>query len=384
MARATTTSPLLAAFAGLLALAVAIGVGRFVYTPILPLMVAALGLSKFTAGLLASANYAGYLAGAFLAAGSLPGSRRAWLLLSLLASVLTTAMMGTTASVALLLALRFVGGLASAFAFVFISTIVLELAVAAARPILPAVMYAGVGVGIVVSAALVSGLRGGGSPWSTLWFAAAALALAGTVAVATMAPSQTAAIRRRGPASGASHLTGPFCRLAAAYGLYGFGYVITATFLVALVRGNPALHSIEPIIWIIFGLASIPSAALWTLISRPLGAPRAFALALLVEAAGVLASVTWQTTAGVILAAILVAGTFMGIVTLALVRARRFARGDGRRELALMTATFGVGQIIGPAFAGALFDRLGSIAVPSWTAAGALALAAIVAIKEDP
>src|SRR6476659_1186959 len=116
-------SPLSLAFGGLLAIAAGIGVGRFVYTPILPPMVEALGLSKSEAGLIASANFAGYLAGALLAAVRLPGSRRAWLIAALAANAAGLAAMALTTSLAAFLVLRFAAGLVSAFALIFASAL---------------------------------------------------------------------------------------------------------------------------------------------------------------------------------------------------------------------------------------------------------------------
>ena len=84
----------------------------------------------------------------------------------------------------------------------------------------------------------------------------------------------------------------------------------------------------------------------------------------------------WQTAIGMLAAAILVGGTFMGITALGLIRARALATGEPRRALALMTGAFGLGQIVGPAFAGTLADNLGSFTVPSIAAAVALLLAA--------
>jgi predicted MFS family arabinose efflux permease len=371
----SAAAPCAAALAGLVA--VAVGVGRFVYTPILPLMAEALGLSTFTAGLLASANFAGYLAGALFAVCPLPGSRRAWLVGALMASALTTGAMGLTQAVPIFLALRFVGGAASALGLILASAIVLEALAKAGRLDLSTVLFAGVGVGIVASAVLVSALQAEGFGWAALWIASSALSLAGVLAVAVLMPAgrPVAPARSSGPVVVARL---PLIRLVAAYGLFGFGYVITATFLVAIVRADPRLRALEPSIWAVFGLAAAPSVALWTRLARRLGLAGSFALACLVEAAGVLTTVVWQTTAGIFLAAALVGGTFMGLTALGLVRGRSLAGGDSGRALALMTSAFGLGQIVGPSFAGWVARAFGSFAVPSMAAAGALVLAAVL------
>ena len=83
------------AIGGLLSMAAANGIDRFIYTPILPVMAEALGLTASQAGSIASANYLGYLLGALFAARpGLPGSRRRWLLAALAASAICTARHG--------------------------------------------------------------------------------------------------------------------------------------------------------------------------------------------------------------------------------------------------------------------------------------------------
>jgi predicted MFS family arabinose efflux permease len=368
----------LVAFAGLIALAAALGVGRFVYTPILPPMVEALGFTKSTAGLIASANFLGYLVGALLVASPVfGGSRRAWLLGALVASAVTTGAMGLTDSVALFVALRFVGGAASAFVLVLASTLVLERLSQAGRTGLSALCFAGVGTGIAISAVLVAAMLSAGHDWQSLWLASGALSLVAAIAVGTLLRPHFAPTRRNERESRAANRT--LIRLIVAYGLFGFGYVITATFIVAIVRTTPTIRPLEPFIWFVFGFAAAPSVALWTRIATSLGTPRAFALACLVEAIGVAASVLWQTEPGIFLAAVLVGGTFMGLTALGLMHARTLAGGDPRRVLAYMTGAFGTGQIIGPAFAGVLSDRLGSFTVPSIAAVIALIVAALLA-----
>jgi predicted MFS family arabinose efflux permease len=368
-------SPLALALGGLIALVAAMGIGRFVYTPILPVMVESLGLTKGQAGLIASANFAGYLGGALLAATPLlPGSRRVWLLTALTMSALSTGAMTCVSSISAFLALRFIGGVASACVMVFASALVLDRLSVDNRADLAAVHFAGVGTGMAVSAVIVAGLVACGYGWRTLWLASGLAALLAVVVVpglvADYAEPPTPPIANAG--RGDHALTA----LVAAYGLFGFGYVITATFLVAIVRASPAARALEPLIWLVVGLTAAPSVALWGWVGRHIGIARAFAFACVLEAVGVAASVLWLASPGMVLAAALLGGTFVGITALGLVQARRLSQGDPRRTLAVMTAAFGFGQIIGPAFAGMVYDVTGSFLLPSLTAVSALLVAA--------
>src|SRR3954470_14407304 len=113
-----------AAMAGLGALAVAMGVGRFAFTPLLPLMQEDAGISLAQGGYLASANYVGYLAGALWAAR--PARARVAIPAALLAIVFATFAMGFTHGMAAWAPLRFLAGVASAWALVHVSSWCLE------------------------------------------------------------------------------------------------------------------------------------------------------------------------------------------------------------------------------------------------------------------
>ncbi|MDI1284932.1 MAG: YbfB/YjiJ family MFS transporter [Reyranella sp.] len=373
-----TKRPLFLAIGGLLAMAAGIGIGRFVYTPILPPMVEALQLSKSQAGLIASANFVGYLAGALLAAVRLPGTRRTWLLGSLAVNAICLAAMGVATTLPLFLLLRFLAGMASAFTLIFSSALVLDRLARAGRSSLSAVHFAGVGGGIALSAALVGFL----GDWRAMWFASGGLALLAGIAVAVIVPgdnADTQTTSRTAPFK----LSPAFAALAAAYFLFGFGYIITATFIVAMVRDSPQIASLEPYVWVTVGLAAAPSVALWARLGVRWGILKAFAAAALVEAIGVAVSVLWATPIGILLAAIFLGGTFMGLTALGLIAARETGGGDPRSRIALMTASFSAGQIIGPLFAGYAYDLTGSLAMPSLIAVAALVLAALLSIVAD-
>jgi predicted MFS family arabinose efflux permease len=307
---------------GLLAMAVAIGIGRFVYTPILPGMLESLAWSKAEAGLVASSNFLGYLIGALLAARPIAvGRQRRGLIAALLVSATTTLGMAFQSHIAVLMGLRLLGGAASAFVIVLASTLVLARLSAAQRGNFSALHFAGVGVGIMLSAAVVSALQAVGAGWQAMWLWSGGMALLGTVLVAVLIPGPTV-VQAAPPITSAAQSPRGLPMLIIAYGLFGFGYVITATFLVTSVRISPELRELEAWIWILFGFAAVPSVALWSWIAARIGTMMAFALACLAEALGVVASVEWITVPGICLSAALLGGTFMGITALGLIAAR--------------------------------------------------------------
>ncbi len=368
------------AFGGMLALAAGMGIGRFAYTPILPAMVAGLGFSKTAAGLIASANFLGYLAGALLAAlPLLPGGRRRLFLAALVLGAVTTAAMAGTASLPMFLALRFLGGVASAFVLVLGSALVLDRLARAGRSPLAGLHFAGVGIGIAVSAVLVEVLRADGAGWRALWLACGVVSALVIPPVALLVPGGDATASSHAPASA----PGPrgLGTVALCHGLFGFGYVATATFLLAIIRGSPGHGLAEMLIWLATGLAAAPSTAFWGGVGARIGVLRAYALAALVEAAGVTLGGLWPTPAGAFITAILLGGTIMGLTALGFTAAQAIAPAAQRRAFALITAGFGVGQIIGPVIAGWLLDRTGSFAPPSLLAAAALLLASWLAAR---
>lgn len=368
------------------------GIGRFVYTPILPFMVDGLNLSTDDAGLIASANFLGYLVGAlFGTMRGLPGSTRTWFLGALFTSAATTGLMGTVTSVEAFLALRFAGGVASALVLVFSSSLILDHLRAIGRSGLSAVHFAGVGCGIAFSALLIALLAQAHASWADLWFAAGGASIFLLLLSARLVPAQPSvssfeeAAPKQHPVSDKLQLDSALVRLVVAYGLFGFGYVITATFVSVLARTTPTLQPSEPYVWLIVGLAAAPSIFIWNQISARTGARRAIALACLFEAVGVSLTVLSQDPVIFMFGAALLGGTFMGITALGLVEARahlaKLGTVDPRRILALMTASFGLGQMVGPWFAGELSTLTGSLEAPTLCAAAALVVAALLVVR---
>lgn len=320
------------------ALAAAMGIGRFVYTPILPLMTAQAGVSAHTAANLATANYVGYLAGA-LAGTIWPRLARSTTAcrVCLLALVASMAAMPLATNGIEWIALRTVAGVTSALVFVIAVNIMLEQL--RAHPAhLAGWGFGGVGAGIALSAVLVLAT----GEWKIAWWAAAAAAAVLSIGAWSMhsVPAPTTATATGTPRP--PH--GTFTLLLASYTLEGIGYIIAGTFLVAAVAQD-APHWIGGGAWLVVGLATVPSAALWAALSTRWSHPGLLVAALCMQAVGIaVAGVAGGVTAA-LAGAVLFGGTFVGVSTLTLAAGRLLRY---PRAVALLTAGYSVGQILGP------------------------------------
>ncbi|WP_245501500.1 YbfB/YjiJ family MFS transporter [Mesorhizobium sp. M2A.F.Ca.ET.067.02.1.1] len=377
-------SPVRLAFAGMVALAVAQGIGRFVYTPILPGMMEGLHLTPADAGWIAAANYLGYLIGALAAAGGWAhGQERLLMFAGLAASAVLAGLMGLNETMAAFLLLRFLAGLASAFVMVFMASIVFSHLAEAGRGDLQALHFGGVGLGIAVSSALLAILVSEHADWAAGWLWSGALSAVGLLIVMLLAGSATPAngVDGREPALPKDR---SLAKMIVAYGLFGFGYVVTATFLVAIVRQRGGGRVFEATVWMVAGLAGFPSTWFWHKLAARIGIYAAYAAICLIEVVGVTASVVVKGAAGPLIAGVLLGGTFIAITALGIQMGRQLAPRAPRRVFAVMTAAFGLGQIVGPVAAGLLAQASGNYTLASIMAAVALLLSGVIAWSAAP
>lgn len=348
---------------GVLALAAAMGIGRFAFTPILPAMQAEAGLDAAQAGLLASANYAGYLVGALAAGVAVPTAARPGVLLaSAVLVALTTALMAIATGMVAWGVIRFAAGVASAGVFVLASGLVLEELRRTGRAAASGWLFSGVGLGIVVSGAVV-GATVGALGWRGSWLVLSLLAAAAILPAWGWTPRPAAGATANGevgrpPVPDEDRSRGVARPVAlgllfAAYFLEGVGYIVTGTFLVAIVEEMPGLRGTGVWVWIVAGLAVIPSAALWSLLAGRIGFARALVAAYALQAVGVALPLVGGAGAA-FASAVLFGGTFAGITALTLTLAGFLSPGRAAGLVGLLTAVFGIGQVIGPVAGGAL------------------------------
>ncbi len=383
-----TVRPLAVAVAGALALATAMGIGRFAFTPLLPMMLSDGVVDLAGASWLATANYFGYFVGAMLCTvqprlwahfSGLPAiAPTTWLRAGLVATCALTLGMALDAPT-LWPFLRFAAGVASAFVFIFTSGWCLARLGEQQSSHLGGIMYTGPGAGIALSGVLASAMVGWHWHASQGWLLMGAMACAFTAWVWRVFGQRSTAYglpQSAGILSAAPHPLVPavpvvlpvgvsrwhMAWLALAYGLDGLGYIITATFLPVIARqvvpGSPWLD----LFWPLFGLAVVAGALLSTRVPLKVDLRLLLAACYVMQAFGVIMTVWLPTPLGFAIGSLLLGLPFTAITFFAMQEVRRLKPLNPASSMGLLTAVYGLGQIAGPPLAAWLLSRSATVA----------------------
>ncbi|ARP79955.1 hypothetical protein CAL12_03355 [Bordetella genomosp. 8] len=381
------------ALIGMLSVATAIGIGRFAYTPILPVMLQDGWLTLAEGCWLAESNLLGYFVGAILCS-LIPGAWMRWTRREAPDERLAVAGLAATVVLTLGMALpwpwlwqwlRFFSGLASAIAFVFTSSWCLRRLAQQNGTSLAGLIYCGSGVGIMLGGILVSATISLGWSSSACWKILGAVVGAFVLWIGYECRRDRLHGSRRGSLAGdagavphlpqsPSELVESLAEnrglgwLMLAYGLAGFGYVITATFLPVMAREVLPGSIWVDWIWPIYGV----SAALGCLASTRLpphwDTSRLLAACYCTQALGVVMGLWWPDVGGFVLSSVLVGAPFTALTLFAFREARRRWPHRSTSVIGLMTAVYAIGQILSPPLFGALLrSGIGHRQVFAWS-----------------
>ncbi|ANI28627.1 MFS transporter [Yersinia entomophaga] len=364
------------ALSGFLALVVAMGIGRFAFTPQVPLMIAEHQFSLTGAGLVAAFNYLGYLCGAYDAMrANRYVERRLWLgvwgavTLTLLSAVIEGPWWHGV--------VRFAIGWASGWSMVLVAAWTNERLAHYGRPAFSAAVFAGPGAGIFISGILAVVIHSYGLTASQAWLVYGVLALVLIGAISINLP-RAGELHRPQVAAEPLILTPALKRLVWSYSLAGFGYILPATFLSQMAAARFPDSLFAQFVWPVFGGAAVVGIGLGILTRRCLTTQTRLALTLWVQALGVLCAELVPGVSGLALGAMLTGGGFLCVVQLSLQHGRELAPNHTRYMAGLLTTGYAVGQLVGPmlsATSTALTHRLEPalyVAVVALIVAGAL------------
>lgn len=357
---------------GICALVLTVGLARFAYTPLLPQMHAQAGLGLADGGLLAAINYAGYMSGALLAAWiESPAWRRRLYSVALPLALVVTALMGWSTQFGAWALSRYLGGLCGAAGMLLGSGLVQGwLMRAGHRPEL-GLYFIGLGLGIVVSALGAMGMGGADLGWAAQWQGFALIGLLFLVPAWRWRPPVPPPAARA--AAGAAPSRRWMTLMVVAYFCAGWGFVINATFTVAIVEKQPLLAGQGSWAWLLVGLAATPAVFLWDRVARRTGDVGALLIAFGVQIVGVLLPVLASGLAAALLGALLYGATFIGIVSLTLALVGRRSPTNPGKAMARLTLGYGAAQISAPALTGRMVEASGSFDAALWLTAAVLA-----------
>ncbi|EJO7186287.1 YbfB/YjiJ family MFS transporter [Staphylococcus pseudintermedius] len=347
---------------GMIALFIVIALGRFAYTPILPFMQLDTGLDNKSVGLLATFNYLGYLIGAMLPIFYIMKNKVFDLKCYLLLNVATMLLFGVTDHFVIWSLLRLLNGISSGAVFVLASNIVLEALHLARREGIAGLLYSAVGLGLFSSSLFIF-LYTDVTHWreTWIWLGSAAFILT-LIIIVCLRENPTlpepASHKAHGPEKVIRYSKKFYIPFAIAYFCEGAGYIITGTFLVAIVKTMPTLSEYAALSWMFVGLGAIPATVLWSMIGQRIDICLSVILAFLLQIVAVLMPIFTVNAFAIALSSMIFGATFLGLTTLFMSKSHQITfETKGNNLVAVMTLIYSVGQMIAPYISGILIER---------------------------
>ncbi len=348
--------------AGIASLILMIGIARFAYTPMLPLMQQHAGLGVAQGGWLAAFNYAGYFCGALIAANISNLAKKDRLYrLGLLVALASTIGLGLTQNFWLWGLLRFFSGLSSAAGLLLGSGLVMHWLLRHQLRSELGIHFIGMGSGIFFTALFVY-LVAGQISWQQHWFWFTTLGCLLAIPAWFWLPKPNTSGYNVGGEKMVDRPPSPqfLQTFMLAYFCAGVGYAVITTFIVAHVNQITGDHEYGSVTFMIIGLAAAPACIIWDLVARKLGNLNALLLAFVLQFTGMLIPILSPGLIWTFIGAGLFGGTFIGIVSLVLTMAGRYFPTRPAKMMGKMTLSYGVAQIASPAAAGVLSQWSGS------------------------
>jgi MFS family permease len=369
------------ALSAFLSLVVAMGIGRFAFTPQVPLMIHDHQLTLTSASLVAALNYLGYLCGSFDAMRA--RNRVEWRLQAgVWGAVVLTLLSACVSGPWLHGVIRFLIGCASGWAMVLVAAWSSEQLQHHGRPGMSAAVFAGPGTGIFISGMLAVALHASGVSAAFAWAAYGLLALIIIAAIARFLP-RTGQLHRPDQAPAPLVLNGDLKRLVLSYSLAGFGYILPATFMSQMAAARFPDSAFAQFVWPVFGGAAVIGIVLG-IMTRHWGRSHVrLAVVLWAQALGVIAAIVMPGLSGLMIGASLIGGGFLCVVQLALQYGRELAPQHTRYLAGLLTTGYAVGQLGGPLLSwisSVLWHRLEPAL---WVAGSGLLLAGMLVLRRQ-
>ncbi|MGF1741359.1 YbfB/YjiJ family MFS transporter [Vibrio profundum] len=334
--------------AGISSLVLSVGIARFAYTPMLSIMQQQTGLSQSMGALLASINYIGYFLGVLLTA-SIRDIRvkHTCYCIGMVLAVVTTFSMGLTSNVWLWSGLRLLSGLSSAAGVLMSSGLILNWLISNKKNAQLGFHFCGIGLGIVVAASLPS-LTYQILDWKQLWYVYGALSVLLLIPALAWLPRPASQQFKVNDGQVDSSPSAKFLRyMKLGYFCAGVGYVVSATFIVAIVNSALGSSNEGNAVFILLGLAAM-FAPIWDKISMKMGRLNALILACLLQTLGVLLPTLSTNIAVLLVSAVLFGNTFIAIVNLVMTMSGQYYPSNPAKMMAKMTISYAFAQIIAP------------------------------------